>query len=735
MAVGFTKQEQAILDNGKNAYKTALRQIYDFFEGEDKVSARDESMSALYRAVALLCDRKGIPVIDYRTLLSSCGEAHGMEDIARLSRFPCRKIMLENDWEKQDCGDFIAFRDAGDKGSEPVVCVRRANGSYSFFEADGTYHWKLTKEEEEKLLPTGYMIYRPLPDSVVNFRGLLRFGLKAVRKADIVVFVVLGILTTLIGMLLPLLTRLIYDFYINLGEKRAVVEICLVILTGNLASLCFGIAKNIAFTRTGNVIKYDIQAAVYDRLFNLPDAKVREFASADLAMRARDIGSIVESFIGIIAGTAFSVVLGLGYVAMMFSYSDRLSTWAIGLLALACAVMIPLLVRQCRCLRKAMNTQGELSSTAFQMIRGVERLKISGAENKAMLRYLTPYINLREYSTKATALAQRIQIIQTVFTSLFSLFLYFSAGSGRADFTTGQFMGFMSAFGAFSGAVFGLLTALSQAGNIRPLIERAIPVLQTAPDYSPTGKIPDHLDGNLEVSHVSFSYREDMPPALQDISFRVHAGEYIGIVGPSGCGKSTLIKLLLAMEEPAQGKIFYDDNDLQKLDKREFRKKLGVVLQNGRVFAGTIFDNITSSAPNATVEEAMDAVRAVGLERDIKAMPMGLHTVLSEGGGTVSGGQQQRILIARAIMGKPNLMLLDEATSALDNVAQKAVCDSLAGLQVTRIVVAHRLSTIRDCDRILVFEKGRIVEEGSYESLMEKKGLFYRMSMRQIAGE
>jgi ATP-binding cassette subfamily C protein len=265
-----------------------------------------------------------------------------------------------------------------------------------------------------------------------------------------------------------------------------------------------------------------------------------------------------------------------------------------------------------------------------------------------------------------------------------------------------------------------------------PAFERVKPILETLPEKQEEAVMPGDLLGEIEGNHVSFSYSEDGPTVLKDVSFRIKPGEYIGIVGSSGCGKSTLLKLLLGFETPQSGRVYYDGRDIDSIDKRELRKRLGVVLQNGGLITGSIYDNVTITTPYATKEQVEQAIRDVGLEKDIAYMPMGLHTVLSEGEGSVSGGQRQRILIARAIVGQPKILYFDEATSALDNATQAAVCEGLENLHVTRVAIAHRLSTIMHCDRIFVMDDGNIVEEGNYEQLMEKQGLFYRLASRQM---
>jgi ATP-binding cassette subfamily C protein len=265
-----------------------------------------------------------------------------------------------------------------------------------------------------------------------------------------------------------------------------------------------------------------------------------------------------------------------------------------------------------------------------------------------------------------------------------------------------------------------------------PTYERAKPILETLPEVDEMKADPGELTGELEVSHVSFRYREDGPIVLKDVSVQVKPGEFVALVGPSGSGKSTLFRLLLGFEKLEAGAVYYNGRDLVGLDIREVRRQIGVVLQNGKLMAGDIFTNIIGSSL-LTLEDARQAARMAGLEDDLKAMPMGLHTVISEGGGTLSGGQRQRLLIARALVHRPRILFFDEATSALDNRTQAIVSESLDNLQATRIVIAHRLSTIMNADRIYVLQDGRVVQQGTYDELIQAEGVFADLAKRQMA--
>ena len=297
----------------------------------------------------------------------------------------------------------------------------------------------------------------------------------------------------------------------------------------------------------------------------------------------------------------------------------------------------------------------------------------------------------------------------------------------------GKFIAFNSAFIAFSTSMIAMSEALLATNNIVPLYQRSKPILESLPEYDEAKGDPGELTGDIEVNHVSFRYSQDAPLVLDDISFHIKEGEYVGLVGPSGSGKSTLFRILLSFEKPETGQIFYNGQDINNVDIGSVRRQLGVVLQNGKLMAGDIYSNIIGSNPNLTMSDAIEASKMAGLYDDLKEMPMGLHTIVSEGGGTLSGGQRQRLMIARAIVNKPKILFFDEATSALDNKTQEIIKESLDKLNTTRVIIAHRLSTIKNCTKIIVLDKGKIVEMGTFDELIEKNGVFKELAKRQLA--
>ena len=324
----------------------------------------------------------------------------------------------------------------------------------------------------------------------------------------------------------------------------------------------------------------------------------------------------------------------------------------------------------------------------------------------------------------------RINSVITTAISLFStIVLYYlavSTGINQSDY-----LAFTAAYGSVMGAFSSLAGISLSVGKIKPVLEMAEPFLKTEPETADNKEMVTKLSGSIELNNVYFRYTENSPYIVNNLSLKIKNGEYVAVVGKTGCGKSTLMRLLLGFEKPEKGAVYYDGKDLNRLDLGSLRRRIGTVMQDGGLLHGDIFSNIIISAPDLTPDDAWEAAETAGLADDIRAMPMGMQTVISEGHGGISGGQKQRLMIARAIAPKPKILMFDEATSALDNKTQKQVSEALDKMGCTRIVIAHRLSTIRHCDRILVLDGGRVIEEGTYEELIKRDGYFAELVERQ----
>ena len=684
--------------------------------------------SNTYRVIAQGCKAAGIEVASEARILSCCGAKMAVPDVARISNFTCREVVLEQKWYRQECGVLLGTLD------DALVALYRKKGK-SYVLYDGEKEVPITAEIAEKISPKAHSIGRALPRTRLTGKDLLRFCKKSIPKKSIVALALLGLAGTLIGILLPTLNQKIYDEYIALGDFGMVIQLCVLIGSFMLGNVFFSMVKKLTEYGVSCHVNYDLQNAVYWRIFQLPESFFRSYDSGDLAQRLGQAGSSAAQVVSQVTGAGFGMVFSLFYLWRMIKYSGKLTVWAL-IMSLVFA-LLSYFLETCSLRYETLqaDTSGKAVAKLYQYLGGVDKIRMAGAEERAILEYLIPFTQEQKYEIQGKRITAVSEVLSDVSTYLFSMILYFVIIKKNQDISVGNFMAFSSAFGTFSSALIQLISGCMTIFRLKPIYTRLKPIFDTQPEDDEQKQIVQSLSGSIELEHVSFGYSPEAGNVLNDISLQIHPGEYVAIVGPSGCGKSTLLKLLLGFETPTQGKIRYDGKSLSGLDAHSLRRNPGVVLQDGKLIAGSIYDNITITCPNPTMKAVNEVIEAVGLKADIDQMPMGVQTVLSESGNTISGGQQQRILIARAIMNKPHVLFFDEATSALDNLTQAKVCQSLDGMHVTRVVIAHRLSTIQNCDRILVFNNGQIQEEGNFESLMAQKGLFYNMAKRQIAEE
>lgn len=718
-----TGQEQ------KHTYEKGLNLIYGLFNAFPKKIENKTKNNITYDAISFLCRKSKINIADFDKIKESCGNDVTIENISRISHFITRKIVLEENWFKKDLGPILVYS----KDEENIYACIPTKSGYMRFDPVTEKRESVTFEKAREMSFRGYMCYRPFENKKLTIRELIRFGFESINKRDSIRLFTMTALGSLIGLLIPTLNQQLYDTYIPVGASNALIQMCMVILAFMIGNAVFSVVKNLSSFRITSRIKYNVQSAAYDRLFNLPESFFRKYDSGDLASRVIGVGELINSIISMIISTAMTLVFVVIYLGKMISYSPVLTAVSSAMLALYVAFSAVMTLKTIKYEKECMELGGKSNAVMYQLLSGISKIRIAGVEDRALLEYLKPYIKLREKGIKTDKIELIIEAVSTVIESLFSVVLYVILIKGNIGLSLGAFLAFNTAFGSFSSSIMSITSAVVSINQIKPMYERIKPIMENLPELDDSKEIPSELDGEIDISNVSFAYDEKLGNVLTGVNIHIKPGEYVGLVGSSGSGKSTLLKLLLGFEKPTGGKIYYDGRDIEALDKRELRKKFGVVLQDGKLISGSIYENITITAPNVTYEDVNETVKSVGLAEDIANMPMGLHTVLSEDCGTISGGQQQRILIARAVVGKPKILFFDEATSALDNITQAMVCENLKKLNATRLVIAHRLSTIMNCDRIIVLDKGQIAEEGTYTELMEKKGLFYELARRQTA--
>lgn len=691
----------------------------------------DQTDNAYYQALQFACKRMGIFLIKGEELYTRCGKDPKVPDVARASHFICRRVVLDAEWYKSDCGAFIGTLD-----KEVIACVPDKKGHYQLFRSTDETCVPLTPEIAAQISPQAYSIGRTLPLKSLNRKDVLEFCKKSIKSRDLIPYTILVVSCSLIGILLPTLNRMIYDDYIPVGNIGHLTQLCLVMLAFMIGNVSFSIVKNLFGYRITSRVGNELQNAVYHRLFHLPESFFREYDSADLAGRVSGIGTLASRYANTLVISSISALFSVFYLIRMFTYNSKLTWLSMAIYAVYLILVVAITSTVHKGQVRIAEAESESSGKLYQYLNGADKIRMAGVEERALQSYMKPYARQQYEEIRVNRLVSIEEALTTVIKSIFSMVLYWYIVKKikTGNISVGTFVAFNTAFGSFTGALDALLDEALKLFAEKNEVKRFWPVLSAVPEDDDSKEVPGPLSGGISLEHVSFAYSKGAKNVLNDISLDIKPGEYVGIVGPSGCGKSTLLKLLLGFETPQSGSVMVDRKDLRSINKSAYRRQLGVVLQNGNLISGTIYENITITAPEANLSRVNEVVQQVGLKDDIAQMPMGLHTMLGESSNTISGGQKQRILIARAICGSPKILIFDEATSALDNLTQAAVSSSLDKMNVTRIVVAHRLSTIKNCNRIIVFNDGEIVQEGTYDSLMkDENGLFYALASRQIA--
>ena len=638
-----------------------------------------------------------------------------------------RKIQLKGSWWKECVGPLLGHTKEG----RLVTLIPTSSGlNYQYHDKQGILHQIGRQEMEQELDEYALTFTKPLPLGKLGIKDLISYAWSVVSGPNVVMMVLVSLLVVLVGMFTPMVNKIIFDSIIPTGDTADLAPIVGLLIGTVICTLLLSFSRNMYIFRVKQIVELHTQNAVMARTFLLSPQFFSKNSSGELTMKLYNVstlcGLISENTVGALLTTVLSII----YMVQLWIYGGKLLLPALAILFIQSLCIILFYARMVRVRAEHTEKSAQLNGLEYNMFCGVQKLKLTGSEKRAFTRWLERYTDQARllYNPR---LPERFFPAMTALLSIggSALLFWFTWKNGISP---SDYIAFSSAYGMMASAVTGLERAIADLSQVKPLLQSVRPILEAVPEIEAKAPQVEFLSGAIHVSHVSFRYQEDSPLVLDDISLDINPGEYVGIVGKSGCGKSTLMRLLLGFEKPVSGGIYYDNYDLEKIDKTSLRRKIGCCLQSGSLFTGDIFHNITITAPWSTHEDAWEALRMASLEEDVQRMPMGLHTVVSEGGGGFSGGQKQRILIARALISKPDIIFFDEATSALDNISQKQVSDNLDELFCTRVIIAHRLSTIRHCDRIIVLDKGKIVEEGNFEQLMEQKGLFYEMSLRQL---
>ncbi|GHE48419.1 NHLP bacteriocin export ABC transporter permease/ATPase subunit [Streptomyces thermocarboxydus] len=683
---------------------------------------------ATYAACELVARAAGITLASPAQSGTGADRLDPVEQVALASRLRTRVVRLEGRWWRDDVGPLVGHRALS---GAPVALLWRRGGYVAVHPSTGR-ETPVEKANAEEFEPRAVMFYRPLPERRLSPLRLMRFCMGGTR-GDLTGLMLSGLVTVVLGALVPLATGRVLGEYVPKAQTDLIVQVCLAVILSSVVAAAFMLLQNLTLLRLEGRVEATLQPAVWDRLLRLPTRFFTERSTGELASAAMGISAIRRMLAGVGPTVTQSLTVGAVNLALLLWFSVPMALAAMGMLVVIAGVFLGLGLWQVRWQRRLVVLSNKLNNQAFQTLRGLPKLRVAAAENYAYAAWASQFARSRELQQKAGRIKNLTAVLGAVYLPLCTLGMFMLlAGPARGSMTAAEFLTFNTSVTMVLTSVTQLTGSFVSAVAALPLFEQIRPVLDATPEVRAASTRPGPLTGAIEARRVSFRYSDDGPLVLDDVSFEARPGEFVAVVGPSGCGKSTLLRLLIGFDRPQSGSVLYDGQDLAALDQSAVRRQCGVVLQHAQPFTGSIMDVICGSEPY-TPEEAMAAAEMAGLAEDIRRMPMGLHTIVS-GSGAVSGGQRQRLMIAQALIRRPRILFFDEATSALDNETQRTVIESTKALRATRIVIAHRLSTVLDADRVVVMEAGKVVQQGApAELLADTQGRLHELVRRQLA--
>ena len=733
--IGFSNRREQIereqlarqQSSDQNRLRAAFVQIASTLGEDIAIPATSAPEDALLSACLEVGAYQGLTI--RKPAKTTSTRQNAVLEIARASRVRTRQVALRGEWWKRDNGPVVGYMY---EGRAPVALLPTSLNSYELYNPATQTRIPVDENVASQLYYFGEVFYRPFATKLVNAWNLIGFGMQGVRS-EFGRVIAIGVVVGLIQVAIPLVTGYIFDHAIPTGSRLQLVQLGLLLTVSVFVAAALQLVQYFTLLRIESTFDGKAQSAIWDRLLELPIAFFRNYTAGDLGSRAMSVTYIRRIFSGPVSLAFLSGFSSLFSFALLFYYDVALALLAGFLVFIAAALTTFMGYLQVRQQRTVTQLKGKLSGYILQLINGVAKFRVAGVENQVFAFWADKFGQQRHAMYQAKRIQVQLNVLIAIFPTV-ALATLFGAivFSNSISLTVGEFLGFQVAFIQFMTAGLQVAAAFIVMMVSVPLYERLRPIIQTPPEVEDNKVHPGELTGEIEISHVSFRYQTDGPLVLNNVSININPGEFVAFVGPSGSGKSTLLRLMLGFDKPESGSILYDGQDTNELDVRMLRRQIGVVLQNSQLMSGNdIFTNIVG-VNKLTMEDAWEAAENAGFADDVRSMPMEMQTVITEGGSTLSGGQRQRLLIARAIVTRPRVLFFDEATSALDNKTQAIVSKSLEALDSTRIVIAHRLSTIMNADRIVVIHNGEIVEQGTYDELMKKQGVFADLAKRQI---
>lgn len=626
----------------------------------------------------------------------------------------------------------LAYREDG-----KVVALTPTLLGYQWYCPHDSSHGQATRQYCRSLKPGCYVINQPMQVSKSIVWTFIRNTLKYMTIYDAVYLVVSTALVSGLGLLLPRISNWVYNTFLTdpNADTAMLKTVFAMFMTLNIVRGLITLLKQQVLNMLKNRVSIRIQADVMARILHLPRSFFSENSSGKLSKRISNCTNlsamIINIFLDILLNFSFSGV----YLAQMKRLAPELFLPAVIFILLKIIAAILAAIGNAVIDRKSMEVEMESSSFFYSVVRGIQKIKGMGAEKAVYAKWAENYRNILHYQYNQPFFLRHQGAIITMLTSAATVTLMgLTAVNGL---TRESYMVFTTSYSMVISVASTVTGVMSNLFRMKNLADNVRPIFTSQSDTKPNLEYVRHLNGRIRAEDIHFSYEDESRGCLRGVSLNVRAGEKIAIVGESGCGKSTLLKILMGMETPDSGAVYFDDKDITLLNQKSLRQRIGSVFQFSKLFPGTIFSNVTFGATEeVSEEEVWDALDKACIGDYIRTLPLGINTEISESNSCgFSGGQRQRILIARALIGRPGVLILDEATSALDNMTQKKVLEAVNDLSCTVIMVAHRLSTVENCDKIIMLENGVIAEEGTYSELMERGGKFAKLVEKQLIKE
>ena len=697
---------------------------------EYKDEGKEVCSNSLYAALQIIASEYNLQLKNIDTILSIHGELSWDEQLKLAvdkNNWRMRQIFLSEKFYREQSRPLLAYAN-----NVPVVLY--LNGGHSYFisaEKPGKKQ-PINGKNADIFSREAYCFYETLPLESGNIRQMLKFIFKSAKPVMTGVMLI-SLASALLGLMIPITTQYITGKLIPSGLNDELMQIALLLLALTVVEMLLKIVPQLLMLFFSSRQYERFQAAVYDHILRIPLKIFRRYDAGEITSRVLAASQIQNTVFSVVNGQLIGSLFTAVSLVMMFYYSKTLAWWGIVMVVFYGAVFFLLARRNLVPLARAAEARGRISGFLQQFFSGMNKVRSAGAEQQLVNRFMNDFSEMETAHHKAYSNEIQQQIFSSCFSMLISVIFYALAGGYLdANLPLPVFLAFMAAFHSFKSGLLDFSASIWTLLAVKTEVNRIMPILQEKPEDTGERNDAGVLSGKVEVSHLKFRYSPDSPLVLDDVSMKAEPGEFIAIAGSSGAGKSSLFRLLLGFETPNNGAIYYSDQDFANLERNSVRRQMGVIMQNSRIIPGSILENIIQGT-DASVEDAWNALEMAEFADDVRKMPMDIHTIVTP--TTISGGQQQRILIARALVGNPKVILMDESTSALDNISQEKITNKLRQLAVTRIVIAHRLSTIVDADRIYVLDKGKVVQCGTYETLSATDGVFKELIERQKTGK